>query len=182
LPEDVRTIQRLVKEVRPPDPTDTWSVTNSDTDEAAAVLPVLAATVKQRAGAPISCGEAIWIHRVSTLAPGLSSQGVWFLARAYFTRELRHQDAGDLDALLAFAPWRSQEHRERYTEAIQEELVPQAPLYVAAATWIGTRPQVRIKDEEGNVTVEDIHIPIGWLEKHDARRTKGSQRKETSDE
>ena len=64
LPSD-RTIQMIVKEARPPDPSGPWSLADAEPRDVALVLPVLAAVVGKSQGRQhVTRAEAKWVVKL----------------------------------------------------------------------------------------------------------------------
>lgn len=107
---NLRTIQRIVAEHRPPDATEAWSVADANGDDAALILPVLAHVVSLTEGreTAITHAAAVWIVRLRRAVPDLAIPPLWHVIRRYMSREASKKPTTDLDLLLAFAPWRSE--------------------------------------------------------------------------
>ena len=107
---NLRTIQRIVAEHRPPDPTMAWRVADASGEDAALILPVLAHVVSLTEGreTEITQAAATWVLRLRRAVPDLAIPPLWHLVRRYISREASKKPATDLDLLLAFAPWRSE--------------------------------------------------------------------------
>ncbi len=85
----------------------------------------------------LTSAEAERITKVHAVAPDLDPWQQYRLARAYILRSVQHdQPTDDLDALLAFAPWRSTEARKCYDDARAAGYVRSLPLYLAVGTAI----------------------------------------------
>jgi len=134
----LRTTQKIVKEARHRDLSGRWELPDADDDGAAAlILDVLAAVIEETEGRRqyLTKMEAAWVTRIRRAAPDLPpSFDTYRLARFYMAREHWQMPSPDLDALLAFAPWRSEERRQAYVLALQEEWVPEVPT-AAPGLW-----------------------------------------------
>jgi hypothetical protein len=123
-----RTLQKMVKwaSVTPAEP---WTLADADRDEIALIAPVWAVALES--GRRLTKGEADWIVRVRTAAPDLPPGDVWGMAGLYATESVfvtqGLRDA--FDAVIAFAPWRSKDHAERYFAAANSGRIP-SPLNV----------------------------------------------------
>ena len=77
-----------------------------------------------------SVRQVRWWLRVHQADPDLDMSGVLHLAGAFGMRELYHDllemplELVDLGALLAYKPWRDDEHRQTYLKAIKEQRIP----------------------------------------------------------
>ncbi|MGE0541497.1 MAG: helix-turn-helix domain-containing protein [Dehalococcoidia bacterium] len=112
----VRTVQTIVKDVRPRDTSAAWSLAIAGPDEAAAVLPVLAAVVESTRGEvrTLTQREAGWIAKLRAVAADLPARETYRLARLFIAREDRSEPSADLDLFIAFAPWRNRQASDRY--------------------------------------------------------------------
>ena len=128
-------LKAIVKEV-PRDPTAPWSLYLAEPEEAALVLPVLQAVITRSAGEHVlTIGEAGWVARVRRAAPDLPPYAAFELARWYYRRsEIGHPVSDDMDALLAYAPWRSPEAWKRYQDALEAQWIP-----VVGLPWVLAR-------------------------------------------
>lgn len=124
----LRTIQTIVKECRPPDPSGSWSVAEAEEDEAPYILDVLADVADLTCGNKTSLtrAEVAWINRIHVCQTGLSPWDVYLVARVYMLRESRKEMTEDLDIYLAFHPWASDKDYQRYTQAVDEDIIPEA--------------------------------------------------------
>lgn len=104
-----RAVQVWVKKYRPADPSGPWFMLDADPADAALILPVLAKVIVGSKGSrTITRAEGDMIVRVRKACPDMPEGGVWRIARMYRARETNNEPSDDLDALLAFAPWRDQ--------------------------------------------------------------------------
>jgi hypothetical protein len=112
----LRTIQRIFREVSPPDRSGDWSLMDAAPDEVEIMLPVLAAILERSEGAKdtMSRAEAEALLRVRTAGPDLPPWESYMLACEYLVRADAGDPTVDLDAFLAFAPWRSGENLARF--------------------------------------------------------------------
>lgn len=138
----LRTIQRLVKEMEPPDPTEEWRLADTEPEDARLVLDVLAAvTVKTRGRARLTRATAEWVIRVRRAAPTLDPFEAYLYAREYRAREERRGDTRDLDLYLALAPWDSEDARRDYEALLNEGIT-------TSSQWFTMFRQVWKKNEE----------------------------------
>ena len=128
-----RTLRDMLKEFRPPEPTDTWSLAKASDEEAALVLPVLREVIERSGGevASFSTPMAEQIARIRRLIPDkpwpailLTFWDVYVLAVEYLRAKERKQLPDGADAYLAFAPWRGLEEVMRYEQALKEGRIP----------------------------------------------------------
>lgn len=121
---DVRTIQRMVKELdgAEPDTSGPWSFTDAEPDEARRVLDVAAFVVDATDGRLWLTRElAGWVSRVRQASPCVPPAWAYALARAYRTLSKQppaNQDARPLDTVLAAEPWRSEDRAAWYQELV----------------------------------------------------------------
>lgn len=125
----LRTIQRLAKASTPEDPSGQWSVAAASDDELTAVPPVLAAVIEKTEGTrtAITQAEARHISHIAKAAPDLTPWETYFLARLYVKRGEDGDPVDDLDAFVAFAPWRAPENLLRYESAATKGHVIRVP-------------------------------------------------------
>lgn len=100
-------------------PGEVWSLSSDDDQAAPLVLPVLAAVIEQTEGqrTTLTAEEASWILRIQGAAPDLRPWRCFLLARFYIATLAQDHATAGLDALVAFAPWRSRADFDRYLEA-----------------------------------------------------------------
>jgi hypothetical protein len=98
-----KTIQRMVKDYTPEDPSGPWSFAESTGEEARLILPVLAAVLEQTAGdgGAISRDIAAWIVRIRTAAPTLPPWDAYGYAILYRAAAAHKRDTRELDRRLA---------------------------------------------------------------------------------
>ena len=123
-----RTVQDIVRGLAAPrDESGRWTFNEADPDDAALILPVLAAVIQETEGRRtyFTRAQAEFIGRIRRLAPELDGFRVYRLARLYLFFEARGEPARDVEAFLAFAPWRSEEQREAYQRALENEWIPE---------------------------------------------------------
>lgn len=156
---DLRTIQRWVKKFTPQDPSGPWQLAEATGEDAALVLPVLAELIEASGGRLniISNAKAEWIVRLRHVADDLPPWTIYELAHVYMLRRERQDSTDDLDAFLAFAPWRTPEGAERYfaTGALParflNEVIPSEWLIAGLhAFWLD--PQATVSDSEKKLT------------------------------
>lgn len=114
-----RTIQRIVKALSPHDPSGPWSLGDDDVD-AALVLPTLATVIEETDGRKLQLtrAEVSWVARIRRVAPDLEPWDAYVVAVQYMLCLEYGDSTTELDAWLAFAPWREGPGRERYQAAI----------------------------------------------------------------
>lgn len=145
-----RTIQRRVSELASRDSSGPWSLADAKDNEAALVLPVLAALIDgtEAQRVYVTQAEAERIVRIRRAVPDLlPTLDLMLLARVYMLREQQGMSTTDLDSFLAFAPWRSEDARERYHQALKSGLIQPGPAYLAITTRVIERA-VREQDKQ----------------------------------
>ena len=129
----LRTVQRMVAELKGPDDSSAWSLSHADDGgDARLILEALAAVVINSKGLKLtlSQAEATWVLRIRRAAPGLGPWRAWILTTLYMGRERRGvSDTTDLDSFLAFAPWRPGEAYERYRAAVDRGWIAELPMW-----------------------------------------------------
>lgn len=118
---DERTIDRRRKEERAARSGEPWIFEESGDDEAELVLPVLAEKIRQTRGhqTTLESGEARWIARIRRAAPDVP-----LALAAQLALRAGRGDVSAVLSVLAFAPWRDDEHARRYTEAVLSGWLP----------------------------------------------------------
>lgn len=154
----VRSLQRYAKDVQVPDPSAPWTLASPSPAAADQVLDVLAAVVEETNGrvSSVTQLEAEWISRLRAARPDLPGWECWFLARLYIMRTGRHESTADLDMYLAFAPWRDDEHADRYVDAISAAGIAPALPFIHRGLQSG-RFKVTFRDGE-----EPMPMPQGF--------------------
>lgn len=161
---ELRTIQRWVDKLALQDPTAPWQLAEANGEDAALVLPVLAALIEASEGRlkVISNAKAEWIVRLRLVADDLPPWAIYELAHTYMLRRERHDTTDDLDAFLAFAPWRTPEGAERYfaTGALAArfltDLIPRDWLVAGLhAVWLDPQ-KIRSDSEKERLALELI--------------------------
>ena len=116
-----RSVQEMVKEYRPPDPSDWWSLADADLNDAPLVLDTLAAVMNmvKNPRQSVTVDHATWIVRVRRACPEMNGWDAWRVARRYLVREARGKDTADLDALLGFWPRAGMSDEEKLQRAVQ---------------------------------------------------------------
>jgi len=109
----LRTIQRIVADTIGRDDSGEWHLAPEGPDPAA-VLWVLAASLRDGWKVPISEAEAGWLRTIHRAAPELGPLTVRYLARLYLAAAARGEPTTLLDAALAIGPWRGASEREAY--------------------------------------------------------------------
>ena len=142
----LRTIQRIVKALTPEDTSDTWTLLESEPEHIGAVLEVLAAMVRWTGGQKTSFtkAEARWIIAVRNAASDLPPREVYTLGKLYLLREGQKRTSPDLDALLAFAPWRGSGAMSLYREAVTTRQV-----FWPRVFWAMSHPYNRLLHDMG---------------------------------
>lgn len=127
----LRTVQRYVSD-RPYDPSGTWSLEQAQPDELETLLPILAAVIERTEGrlTYLTNTEAQWLTRLGRVAADLGEWMLYRLARMYIRRKDAGEATDDLDAYLAFAPWRGPESERRYSEIWGAGKIPPAPFSI----------------------------------------------------
>jgi len=128
LPE-IRTVQRIVKDVRVPDTSGPWQFGDSPADVQDVILDTLAALVTWTEGRvqELTADEAETLAQLAPRTRTMDARQRWRLAQLYRLRRARDASTADLDQFLAFAPWADNEHRQRYERALKLGHVPRSP-------------------------------------------------------
>lgn len=127
----LRTIRRVVNDVRIEDSSGTWGIKDADAEGARLVLDTLAYVILESQGkkCTLTRTEADWVLRVRKAAPDASPRTVWMLAREYMRLEGRGiANTAPLDQYLALKPWKSANSFANYSMAVDQGWIPQDPL------------------------------------------------------
>jgi len=110
----IRTVQRIVHDLRPTTATVPWTLAGDETGEPRLILDVLAAVITETEGRRrhISTEEARWVALVEKAAQ-LPHFDLYLVAREYLRRDEARKDTTDLDHWLAFGP-------DQYEEAVRK--------------------------------------------------------------
>lgn len=121
-----RTVQRIAAEVNLPDGSGTWHPIQADPEEAALVLPVLARVIEVSKGKirEFTNDQARYIARVRLMVPDLPLYAAFQAAESYQHLLSRGTTTNDLDAFLAFAPWRDDQAERRLKWARKNGWLP----------------------------------------------------------
>ena len=138
-----KTVQRIVKDVKPPDPSGVWRLANAEPDDARAVLEVLGVVMEETEGRKrqFTNTEAEWVAKIRRIADDLDLSLVWRLAQAYMITEAHGIGSGAMDAYLALSAWRDEDAQRKYLEMlhpgpfIRYALFRGSPLAVAFGNW-----------------------------------------------
>ncbi len=135
-PVSVKTVWDRVRKARalqpPPDGeyehlAEPWSLADaSDPADVALMVSMITEMVDESAGSypRISRGLARWMIRLRrVIGPSLPAGNVSYFATLYLRREWADEPTDDLDAFLAFAPWRSERATWVYLEACKKKKV-----------------------------------------------------------
>jgi hypothetical protein len=103
-----RVVQGIARRVTPRDTSEDWGVASDPREDAGVLLPFLAELLPATDGhiRTLTQKEAEMIARLLRAVPDLPAFTAYHLARDYMARTEHGQASADLDAYLAFAPWR----------------------------------------------------------------------------
>jgi hypothetical protein len=126
----LRTVERWVKDVRPNHSSGRWRLDVSDGEDAAFLLAVRVAVMDVTDGRvrDLSVASVAWLRVILAVAPDLEPTAAYRLARLYQSRVERKQDTGNLDAWLAFGPWRSPQAAAAYERAVERGWIEGSPV------------------------------------------------------
>jgi hypothetical protein len=152
----VNTVRSLIEEISARDTSTEWTLAEANLDEIPVVLPAWTAALAQ--GHRLTMAEAEWVYRIRIAAPDMPIDDVWWLARE---RVQWPDEAEWMDPLIAFAPWRDPEHRERYFAAADQIYIPFDAIFVAMRGLGHNEPLgpettsfLRSRGLEGEATIE----------------------------
>jgi hypothetical protein len=122
----VRKISDIVKKVRESSSGEPWSWADADGPDAVLMLSMFTEMIDDSAGSypRISRDLAHWMIRIRRAAePSLPAGNVAYFATLYLRRQRSGEPTDDLDAFLAFAPWRSAQATRVYQLACKRKAV-----------------------------------------------------------
>jgi hypothetical protein len=162
----IRTIERWVKDTQPKDSSGRWRLSVVDAEDASFLLTVRAAVISGTDGRvrELTVATVGWLRAIHAVAPDLEPWSAHRLARSYLSRIEQEQDTGDLDAWLAFGPWRGMEAAAAYERAVREGWVDHRlsalnwPSRVVVAAGVSGEPSSDLAWVD--VLAEDL--PGGW--------------------
>lgn len=134
----LRTVERLVKELRAPsEDSAPWTISDSGGEEAREVLDARRELIRysERRVRRFTRGEARWVAKMRRVAPDLPPDIAWLVAVVYRRFYSSVTDRGEdeiiegLDHYLAFAPWRDEDHFREYKNAVEQGWIPAAPMW-----------------------------------------------------
>lgn len=168
-----RTIQNLVRQATPRDPSGVWVLAEATAENARLVLPVLAEVLRRTDGrkSHLTRGEGDWISRLGGAVPDLPGWWVYELAHRYMRRLSRELPTSPFDELLAFAPWRGEPEFERYMDfvaSVHEDWLPGPKGELSWDTYEPIQLALRMDIERTSTTPLRVVISLGPDD--DARR------------
>ena len=124
----LRTIQRVVAELKVEDNSGTWDWGESNED-IRPVLDVLRNVVTMTEGRVNSFTnrEAKLVAKVREAAPNLYGEVVYFIVLEILRRKSKGASVHDIEGFLAFRPWENPELRRDYTETVRRKWIPYLP-------------------------------------------------------
>lgn len=161
----VRTVQDMVEEARTLGPSELWEFADAKPEHIVLVTPVWVTALEQ--GVRLTKKQVRWIIPVRSLAPDLPSEDVWRIVGFYAMEErIATQSRDELDALLAFAPWRGVANAERYFAAVNSARIPSPSLMRDVALRA-------IPQENGQYRPTSDSQAAVWLKSHRAHSMSG---------
>lgn len=111
----LRTVQRMVRELKPDDLSGRWSMAEADPEEAALVLDALAFLFDETEGrAWLTKDRARWIARIRTACPTIGIEMALWAAWRYQRLHATGGDTRYLDLLLGARPWEGSEENRQW--------------------------------------------------------------------
>ena len=143
VPPEIRTIQRIAQTIKFQDSSGVWSINGDDTkpEEARLVLEALAYEISRKHIVKrypyFSCQQADWIIRLRKIAPDAPLSVILLLANICITRAGNDlPNFVDVDAYLAFTPWKNRDCKKRYEDAASTDPTLRVPLYPLLVTML----------------------------------------------
>lgn len=151
-----RSIRNLVRELAPPDPSGRWVPgPDNDPQEDALILATLAERPRRApdrwAGKDwlaITNERARWLVWLRVGWPDIDPIVALSLAADYRARREAGSHTADLDAYLAFAPWRSLDAYRRWDAAIKTGAIKEPPAYYGS--WAAFTVMAAEVEQEGH--------------------------------
>lgn len=155
-----RSIRNLVRELVPPDPSGPWAPgPDNDPREDALILTTLAERPRRwpdrwagKDWLAITNEHARWLVWLRTGWPDIDPLVALALAAEYRARREAGRETADLDAYLAFAPWRSRDAYQQWDAAIKAGLVQEPPNFYGS--WAAFTVMAKEVREEGKGDVK----------------------------
>ena len=117
---EIRTVQKIVKESRPPDPSGAWMPTEWHGEDIPPVLEIIKYLRQRGAAFWPTVAEAERILWVKRAAPTLPIEDVWRIMRRYMAHEPKQRSTEYLAVYLAFQSWKGPEAEKEYFAAVPE--------------------------------------------------------------
>ena len=160
-----RNIQRIVKRLRGADPSAPWSLANCDGLEGELVLGELGKLIFETKGdvTQLTVNEARWLLKVRQAAPEISSAGAFIVAKVFMFNTSQNISVLDLEQMLAFRPWQSQEACTKYWDSVDSGWVTplQAP---ALRDFVADERRIRYLTSQATPTAEQSQMKSQLLE------------------
>ena len=124
----VKTIRDMIRELSVVG-FEPWALADADADDAAILMPMVTEMIDESAGGypQISKHLAEWMVHIARAAPLTPPAVVRYLANLYLRRQSFTEPTDDLDAFLAFAPWRSEKATWVYLIACRKKNIRLLP-------------------------------------------------------
>lgn len=150
-----RTVRNIVRDLLPPDSSGPWLPgPDNNPEEDACVLTTLAEFIaggNKFSQWGITREHARWLAWVRTGWPDIPAQMAVVLAMDYRARREAGEDTTDLDTILAFAPWRSNDHYMAWQTASNKGQIPEVQLFYVTVAAVHRMQQTmgQCRNEKG---------------------------------
>jgi len=116
-----KTVQRMVRELRPPDTSGAWAFMGADPEDAELILDVACYVFIYSEGRVwLTQGTADFVLRVRRAAPSLPTRWAWWLAHTYqLIAGDPEPDTRALDLTLGTAPWTSEDQAREWRDVLR---------------------------------------------------------------
>lgn len=163
----LRKLQLDAKEDHPG--VELWSLQRAEPATVPILLETLAVIIEETGGAltSLTVAESAWVLRVQAAAPELSPWHRYLWARRYIDRTAAQADSTvDLDAVLAFRPWRGEGEQRRYEGAVEAGSLPVPPFKLFPA---GESDVIRVARERTALRPRPNQLirPGSWIVRRD---------------
>jgi hypothetical protein len=130
----LRTVQRVLKDIRIEQHDGPWSLKDDLGDETKVVLDVLRWLIVSTRGRKrtLTKGEAVCIAELHRVTPNADELLLWILCQQYMLHRAKGLDTRALDSYIVFTPWVNALSFTRYCELIVRKWIDPAPLDIIA--------------------------------------------------
>lgn len=157
----LRTIQRVIRDLRSANDTDTdvWHLADSEAEDAKIILEVLQTVMlnSEYSKRNFTVKEAKWVVKIARIAPDANPRLIWRIARLYTFYESKGLDTEALDHFMTLRPWRGGMDLFFYRRGVDTGRLPGSPFQ----SWLLCLDDIALgqdapKLRRSGFTVDDI--------------------------